>query len=798
MKRKFKTKIVTAIILQFVLVLGVVNFPLFADSLKDVSVSDEIGDGIMFQSAAEGRILYMNEDGKYGYTDYLGKVVIEAQYDEAHDFASGIAKVAIGDEVTYIDKSGKTLFKPEDIELPADVDLDELYIYDFNDGLARVESYDYIGYIDTTGHFVIPFGTYYDGSDFMNGIAFVHDENYDTFAITTDGTVAFEGDPELEYYSFSNDRAVVYDYDSNQYGYVDKKGNLVIPFTLDDAFDFQGNLALFEENGKYGVIDNTGKIIVKTVFQDAEIIDNTYILLFDGIYTRIVDEKLNPVGKFLGNHVSFTYGHVLAEYGDGDYVIRDFSGREVMRSLELNYLGDNLMFEDGQLWDFSKVKASANPSMKFNLYADYSYQFMDNTGKVVYDLKDYDNVNPFSEGLAVVEKDGKFGYINTDGVLAIPMRFDSAASFEGGKASVTMSGDYFSIDSTGMRLEDDWSYDYDEDTDDSDYYVISSNDYRQGVADKTTDKVILKPEYDYVDDLGEGLFQVTTDYKYGLFNANNQKIIEPQYEDMYVYNEYKVAVVETGDYLYKLIDFDGAVIMDDCDYIGLIEDGLFEFDKDGKTGLADSKGNVVIKPEYDSIYAYDTVDQVLVLELTNGELYYTALYDIKNKKMINSSIDGYPVEVTDGHIAIYENDGKSSIFSLGGSLILESDSDYITSSGDYYKFYNSEGYYFIMDAKGNEYLNNSGFENVYLPVDSDRVIYTQNGKYGIATLEGDIVVEAAYTNAASLRDGVMAVYENGDFGYINVYGKHILPLGTVDYLYQFSDGYGLIIREINK
>lgn len=49
---------------------------------------------------------------------------------------------------------------------------------------------------------------------------------------------------------------------NNRYGYINKKGDLVIPFNYDKAKPFENGFAYVEKNGKSGYIDKNGKIVV--------------------------------------------------------------------------------------------------------------------------------------------------------------------------------------------------------------------------------------------------------------------------------------------------------------------------------------------------------------------------------------------------------------------------------------------------------------------------------------------------------------------------------------------------------
>ena len=54
-------------------------------------------------------IAWVRKDGKYGFVDKTGKVVIPLIYDDAYHFYNGEAEVSVDDERFYIDKEGRFL-----------------------------------------------------------------------------------------------------------------------------------------------------------------------------------------------------------------------------------------------------------------------------------------------------------------------------------------------------------------------------------------------------------------------------------------------------------------------------------------------------------------------------------------------------------------------------------------------------------------------------------------------------------------------------------------------------------------
>jgi hypothetical protein len=106
-------------------------------------------------------LLPVHVNGKYGFIDKTGKIIIHPQFDWARDFKEGLAVVKIGGKYGAIDKTGKVVSKPQFDEYPV-----------FNEGLTPVEIGGNWGYIDKTGKVVIN-PQFDEVFDFDDGIATV-------------------------------------------------------------------------------------------------------------------------------------------------------------------------------------------------------------------------------------------------------------------------------------------------------------------------------------------------------------------------------------------------------------------------------------------------------------------------------------------------------------------------------------------------------------------------------------------------------------------------------------------------
>ncbi len=164
---------------------------------------------------SEGLAAVKDDSGKCGYIDKTGTVIIPCQFEEAKDFHDGMALVKVKGGVFsslhFINKEGEIVIK-------------HAFGADFSEGMALFRYEDVgAGFIDKTGKKVIT--GWKDVKDFKDGLAPVKDNQ------------------------------------SGLWGFIDKKGDVVISCKWKDAYSFHDGLArVRDENGREGYIDKTGKL----------------------------------------------------------------------------------------------------------------------------------------------------------------------------------------------------------------------------------------------------------------------------------------------------------------------------------------------------------------------------------------------------------------------------------------------------------------------------------------------------------------------------------------------------------
>jgi len=107
------------------------------------------------------KLATVEKNGKWGYIDTTGRVVINIQYDYVNNFSYGLAAVGKDDKYGYIDENGNYKIAP-------------IFDYgrDFNFYITAVKLNDKWGYIDTSGKIVTPI-IYGYANEFKEGFGVV-------------------------------------------------------------------------------------------------------------------------------------------------------------------------------------------------------------------------------------------------------------------------------------------------------------------------------------------------------------------------------------------------------------------------------------------------------------------------------------------------------------------------------------------------------------------------------------------------------------------------------------------------
>lgn len=302
------------------------------------------------------------------------------------------------------------------------------------------------------------------------------------------------------------------------------------------------------------------------------------------------------------------------------------------------------------------------------------------------------------------------------------------------------------------------------------------------------------------------------DGKWGVINNNGETVIDAEYDEMIVIPNNKQAVFvctydvndTTGEYKTKVINEKNEEILKGYDKIEAIdnydskqniwfEDNVLKVQKNGKYGLIDSKGNEILKCEYDAIYSLKSVTENIIVE-KDGKV---GLINSKGQTIINTEYksirtlkEGYKNEY------LVENDtGLFGVINTAGTKVLEAKYEevkYINSSDTYavkengtWQLINNKGEV-LQTSEGEEYVYSKG-ENVVtlkdskygvekltgesvIPYDYDELQYAfsiyyiakKDDKYGIININNEIVKEFEYTNMYFVEEGNFIVADKSE------------------------------------
>ncbi|MBV9211753.1 MAG: WG repeat-containing protein, partial [Acidobacteria bacterium] len=196
-------------------------------------------------------LMRIDEDG-IDYVDATGKPVALKDIAWGFDFSEGLTPAKSEDENRwgFINRTGKFVISPRFEDIPGS---------EFSEGMAAVKADGRYGYIDHTGQFIIA-PKFVFAADFQDGMARVILEGNCSYF--EDGPCSFE--PVNIPYTMTGRLAPC------QFTFINKSGSLISATGFEAARDFSEGLAAVRVNHKWGFIDKQGRFVIKPQFEAAK------------------------------------------------------------------------------------------------------------------------------------------------------------------------------------------------------------------------------------------------------------------------------------------------------------------------------------------------------------------------------------------------------------------------------------------------------------------------------------------------------------------------------------------------
>jgi hypothetical protein len=238
------------------------------------------------------------------------------------------------------------------------------------------------------------------------------------------------------------------------YGFSDKSGKLVIPPMYGAVKPFSDDLAPVYQNGGWGFIDPRGKMKIETNFLHADIFSDGLAAVhlkagwgyIDKDGKLVIEPRFSQARRFSEGIAPIKSDQRWSFIDKTGLPVRALSGFEDA----MNFSAGLAAVRVGNKWRFITHEGKKNFDLEFAKVSDFNeglaavqeeengkFGFIDSFGN--YAIRPvFDDARPFSEGLAAVRVNGRWGYVDKKGELRIPNNYPFLADeFSGGLAAVS-------------------------------------------------------------------------------------------------------------------------------------------------------------------------------------------------------------------------------------------------------------------------------------------------------------------------------------------------------------------------
>ncbi|HMR18900.1 MAG TPA: WG repeat-containing protein [Sphingobacterium sp.] len=406
----------------------------------------QFGDGT--SAAHQEDLIPVYDQGKWGYINGEGKVVIPFVYDDAHRFHCEKALVYRDGRYMFINAQNqiKETLPYSNVRLLNNgffvyrkvkgygwmascggrVDFEGYKVINgFHNPYILVSQNGKYGYLNNKKEVLLPL-VYDDAEDFHNGLAYVRKDGERIF-IDTLGNTVFSGEKYDRMLSFSE--GLAWGFRDRRYFALDTSGQEIFSVDYDKVEPFLEGVSIVEKDNKYGIIDKSGNIIVPLLYDDLSFEGDNIKAERDDYY-GVINTEGRIVAPIVYDYIyERSFGRIIVNKND-KFGLLDRTGKEL---LPVKY--DDI----DELWNGLLVLKLGDKSYIAKIYQNEIIE------------TDYENIESYSPYTAIAKKrNGKYGLLDRAGNLVEDIQFDQFSNNNHRDLLVRVGEQWGSINETGQ------------------------------------------------------------------------------------------------------------------------------------------------------------------------------------------------------------------------------------------------------------------------------------------------------------------------------------------------------------
>lgn len=237
----------------------------------------------------------------------------------------------------------------------------------------------------------------------------------------------------------------------HEWGLIDTTGRLIIP----NQYDYVSNLSeglvmarMFNEDRRYGFLNLQNEIVIPFDYLYAEDFNVGYAVVGDNDKKGVIDKQNNLIVPMKYDYI-YPFDSEVPEEKDWRFKVKMSDPASVAI---LNDRGEQIFptYEDSGFFKHGLI----------NVKKDDKWGFVDNANQTKIDFI-YDDAVGFFSNMALVSKDGKYGFINPKGEVVIPLEYDDIKNsfYEDSDVKIVSANKgeiYYLLDRQGNETKTDY------------------------------------------------------------------------------------------------------------------------------------------------------------------------------------------------------------------------------------------------------------------------------------------------------------------------------------------------------